>query len=439
MGKNKNIAKNIIWLVYDKVFGLLLNLFVTVKIVNHFGADEYGLYAYAVSVVTVLGVIVSLVEARVTKKQYALHNPAYVIFNSTVAKLILSIITLLVGLFFMFIYKGSQLFNTMFVILLFNTILTNLRFGIETHFEYNLQSKSIVVRSNVAALVAAGLQIFAVYNNFSIVSLCLISTVSVVVSFFTIYLQFKRKYKISLIGRIDYRFIKVIIMESIPLAIAAAAATVYTTCGSILIGHMLGTSEVGVYAVGLKLFNMAQIAIVPVRTSLFPKQMELYQKDKKRYKKMFVLVSSAMTWLCIVGMIISFTAMPMVFNIVFSSEYIQALSVFNIHLFALLFLYNSVLRTGHYTITNSGKILMYTQVICVMLNIILNVIFIPIIGIYGAAVATVVTQISSLLFSNNFFPEGKELFIWQMQAFNPKYLFEALRNKMNRRARNDGI
>ena len=83
-------------------------------------------------------------------------------------------------------------------------------------------------------------------------------------------------------------------------------------------------------------------------------------------------------------------------------------------------MYNAGLRAGHYTLINRGNVLMYSQIISVILNVILNYVLIKTIGIFGAAVATVITQGVSLLVSNLFFGEvGKEVFIWQLKGLNP--------------------
>ena len=47
-GDLKKILSNTLWMIFDKVFLLVLNLIVTVKIANYFGVVEYGNYQYAV-------------------------------------------------------------------------------------------------------------------------------------------------------------------------------------------------------------------------------------------------------------------------------------------------------------------------------------------------------------------------------------------------------
>ena len=91
---------------------------------------------------------------------------------------------------------------------------------------------------------------------------------------------------------------------------------------------------------------------------------------------------------------------------------------------SLLFLYNSALRTGHFTIVGNTKVLMYTQVAGALINIVVNFILIPIAGINGAAIATAITTFLSVFLLNLFSKDGRELFFWQLQAFNPIRIFK---------------
>lgn len=95
-------------------------------------------------------------------------------------------------------------------------------------------------------------------------------------------------------------------------------------------------------------------------------------------------------------------------------------------------MYNAALRAGHFTLINRGIILTYSQVISVVLNIVLNLFLINKFGLYGAALATVITQAVSLMFSNLFFKkDGCEVFKWQLLALNPFRMLPNYKDKLN--------
>ena len=46
------IFKNICWLFFDRIFILILQFFIGVKIANYYGSDNFGMYNYAMSIVS---------------------------------------------------------------------------------------------------------------------------------------------------------------------------------------------------------------------------------------------------------------------------------------------------------------------------------------------------------------------------------------------------
>ena len=135
------ILSNTAWMVFDKVFLLALSLFVSVKIANYYGALGYGSYQYAVSIVAVFEIVTTFVDARVVKKKYLDHDSEVVVLTGTVARILLALLSVLGGCVFILLYQGGAQFNMVFMLLLLNMALGNVKFGMATRFEYLMKSK----------------------------------------------------------------------------------------------------------------------------------------------------------------------------------------------------------------------------------------------------------------------------------------------------------
>lgn len=187
---------------------------------------------------------------------------------------------------------------------------------------------------------------------------------------------------------------------------------------------MLTTAEVGIYSVSVSLINVVQIAISPIRESVYPKMISLYENDRREYQRRYIQISSVLTWIYIVGVVFSLFILPFLFRFL-NEEYAKAFSVYRLHVLGTFFMYNAALREGHFTLNGHGSILTYSQFISVIANVVMNLVGIRLWGIYGAAIATVITQAASLMFSNLFFKkEGWEVFRWQIKALNPVHIFK---------------
>lgn len=411
-------------MVFDKVFMLLLNLFVLVKIANYYGALGYGSYQYAVSIVAVFEIVATFVDARVVKKKYSDVSPQLVVITATAGRVLLSLAAVMAGIIFILCYDDGAEFSVMFVVLLLNVVVSNAKFGMANRFEYLLKSKKIVIASDVAAFISALLQLAAVYFLWPVRALTYITLASTGISTVILLVQYRREFADQQSCLPDWKLLKEMMTESAPLAIAASCAVLYARCDSIMLGVMLTSAEVGIYSISVSLINVVQIVIVPVRESVYPQLIRLYREDRESYEMRYIQISSVLTWIYIVGVACSLVVLPYAFRFL-NPEYEQAFSVYRVHVLGTFFMYNAALRAGHYTLINRGSVLTVSQIISVFANIVMNYVGIKICGIYGAAIATVITQAVSLLLSNLYFgKEGREVFIWQMKALNPKYIFK---------------
>lgn len=414
----KKVLGNIGWLIFDKLFILLMNLVVIFLIANHYGATEYGLYQYATNIVLILEVIVQLVDGRVVKKEYKVENIDDVVFNTTITKVFLSALALIIGSIILLLSERGNLFRAILFILMIDCIIKNIRFGMENRFEYDLQSKKVVLASNVGLFVSTILQIGAVLVDLEVVYIAIIQMLSSIIILGILYSQYVYHYKNRIKKKAFNKLLMYnIIKESIPLALASAAATVYTRCDSVMLGMMLSTTEVGIYSISSKLISTIQMLIVPIQTTIFIKMIDWFD-NKEKYERNYIRITSIMTWIAILGVLLSFIILPEILSLL-KPEYLPALDVYKILSVGSIFAYNAILRSSHFTLIKKGNILMITQLITVIINIILNYLFISVWGMNGAALATVISQGLSLFLSNLFFEEAKFVFKCQLKAFNP--------------------
>ena len=422
-GSLKRILTNTGWMLFDKVFILILNLVVTVRIANYYGTLGYGTYQFAVSIVALFEVLVTFVDARVVKKRYTTENPDELVWNATITRMLFSIVSLLGGVIYLLFSGEKGDYYAIFLVLLVNAIIINLRFGMQNRYEYLLKSKKVIVASNIALTIGGILQLLAVSLHLSILAIALITAFSSLLSLVIVYIQYRREFGRLIQGRYRKELVLGLVKESLPLAIAASCAIIYSRCDSIMIGNMLSKEQVGIYAIAVKLIYVVQIGIAPVRESVYPKMIELYSKNKEQYAKRYVQITAILTWIYIIGVLASFVILPFAFRFL-KQDYAEAFPIYQVYVIGTFFMYNAGLRAGHYTLINRGNVLMYSQIISVVLNVILNYVLIKTVGIYGAAIATGITQCVSLFVSNLFFGEtGRDVFKWQLKGLNPVHIF----------------
>lgn len=212
---------------------------------------------------------------------------------------------------------------------------------------------------------------------------------------------------------------------AVPAIIAMTASSLYNIVDSIFIGQGVGALAISALAVCFPFQNLAAAfgSMVGVGASTLI-SVKLGQKD---YKTAQMVLGNVVLLNVLIGLIFTFLSLaflePILFvfgaseqTIGYASQYMGIILCGNIvtHLYLGL---NSVLRSaGH------PRKSMYTTILTVVLNSILDPLFIFGFGwgIQGAAWATVLAQIVSLLWQIKLFSDKKELLHFQKGIFTLK-------------------
>ena len=189
-----------------------------------------------------------------------------------------------------------------------------------------------------------------------------------------------------------------------------------------MLGTMLGNKDVGIYSIAANLIQVLAILITPIQVSIFPKMLELYKRNYEEYYNFYLKINIIVTQLYLFLSILSIIVVNILFLKIFSDEYTLAIPTYTILTISAFFKANGALQTTHVTIKNITKKIFYKTFSGILINIILNYIFINKYGVIGAALATAVTHFLSLFIFDFFIEEYKEQAIVQLKSLNPFYI-----------------
>lgn len=421
MGEGKKITQNIAWLMFDSFFILFLQFVVGVKVANYYGAELYGKYSYAVSLIAFAAIFFELINGRVIKKFYDGDNFDKIVHNVNVFRNSIAIFLFVSIFIFRIFVKMDNLLFYMLVFMCLDNILVTSTSGIENFFEFKLESKRIVISNNIVKLISYVLQYIGMLLGMGIVFLPIIRCIGNFIRMLILKYQYRKEYLKNIErkkDRFDRRLIYRMVYDSRFLWIGFISFLVYSQIDRIMIKHYMGEADVGIYTIGFQLAGILAILIGPVQNSLFPKMLELYRKDYKGYYNFYLFANSCMTQLYLVLTLISIVVVKLLFGYVYSAQYLGAIDVYIILAFSILVKANGSLQTGHMTLKDITKKSAYKTFISLVINVVLNVILIKKYGVNGAAIATLITQIISLIIMDFFIPEYREHAWIQLKSFN---------------------
>jgi len=217
----------------------------------------------------------------------------------------------------------------------------------------------------------------------------------VMVSIIALWFVFKDKKTIDQNDNKIVKYIKIkdLFSISFPMFLTSAMYIVMSQTDILMLGSLATMSDVGVYAVVVKLATLTVFILTSINAIVAPKFSELYHSSKiEELKNIAQKSSKLMFW----------GSLPVIIVNIFFGLFILQLfgDEFARGYYALLFLsigyfVNSLVGSVGYLLNMSGhqKALNKIVIFGGLVNIILNYLLIPIYGIYGAAFASMISMI----------------------------------------------
>lgn len=183
-----------------------------------------------------------------------------------------------------------------------------------------------------------------------------------------------------------------VIKNSWPIAVFGIFGLMFNI-DLIMLGWWRTPAEIGLYSAGHKLVNFSYNLPVILATAFFPAlSSAIHSNNKKREKwlnEVSIAVSLAFAFpIMVLGIIF---AEPII-KIILGSEYVASVTAFRIFLIALVFNFPGTAIFNIVIAHNRQKQILKQGIVTFGLNIGLNALLIPYIGISGAALGTLISQ-----------------------------------------------
>ncbi len=205
----------------------------------------------------------------------------------------------------------------------------------------------------------------------------------------------------------DETLAKHLLRNSWPLAFSAILVTLYMKIDQIMIEYYLDNSQLGIYSPVVSLSESWYFIPVAISTSVFPALMNARKENAQRYKKR---LSNLYDLMCIISLSIAIATTilsPYIFKWFYKPEYASGAHVLAVHVWAGVFVFLGTASSQYLIAEGYVKLSMVRTAAGAIVNILLNIFWIPRYGIVGAAYATLIAYFVSTFFLI-FIPKTRE-------------------------------
>lgn len=243
-----------------------------------------------------------------------------------------------------------------------------------------------------SSIILYGCSLFLIYKGFSYFGLIYanIFTTLLMVIFFWI-----RNKSFFLKGFFDKNIAKVLFKIGLPLLPTFVIYWIYNSMDKIMITNMIGTNEMGIYSIGAKIAQVSQLMYAG-----FSGGWQYFAFSTMKDDDQVQLNSKVFEYLgaiTVLSFIVIFPFIPILFNLLFTGDYILGYIVAPYLFLSPLLLMLFQIVANQFLVIKRSYFATLSLSLGACINVVLNFLLIKKIGIEGAAIATLIGYLITLI------------------------------------------
>jgi O-antigen/teichoic acid export membrane protein len=191
----------------------------------------------------------------------------------------------------------------------------------------------------------------------------------------------------------------------------------------------MDASAVGNYAAAVRLSESWYFIPMAITSSVFPSIINAKKQSEQLYYQRLQKLYDLMVWLALAIAIPTTFLAPWIIRILYGKAFVPAAEVLSIHIWAGVFVFLGFANGRWIVAENVQYIAPIRSTAGGMMNIVLNIVFIPKYGINGAAITTLFSVLVASHIAFLFINKARRIFIMQNRSFFRPILWIMARRK----------
>jgi len=383
------VFKNIIYQIIGKVVSVIATAIGISLITKALGVEFYGKYIFVITFLTIFftfsdwGINSVVVKQLSTQKLISKEYFTKVFITRVLFSLLMCVLAVFTGVLFRLEKNIMLAIIVGLPMILSYSINSTASIIFQTKFQYKYDFIVKFIYS-IFSVIA----IYYLINQTKVVWIIVLALVIgwVVSSFFSIY--FVRKYLSLKSLKVDIKFVKNLLVLSLPIGVALIINTLLSQVDKLIIPSLLDYRQAGYYGLSYKGFEF--LLVFP---TFFVNSIYVILANKTFNKEIFkhsikilILASTVITFFSI------FFA-PDIIKMLSSKDFSLSILPFQVLSFGLVIFFITALLRLQLIVEGKEKLFFYIYFSSLTLNIILNIVLLPAIGILGASYATILSEL----------------------------------------------
>lgn len=232
-----------------------------------------------------------------------------------------------------------------------------------------------------------------IFTDISLSIFSIVFLVSALLEFVLLSLLLKEKKSYSFKPGIKGEILNRIFASSVPMGLGVFFVVIYDRVDILLIQRIIGAESVGIYAVAYSLYKIPHIFSGIFLTPLYSDLSAEFEMKKRICYEKVKKLALFLIFFCLLAIVVVFFSAEMLVELVYGKKYFLSVDILKLLVIALPFLFLNNLTGVILNSIKREKTVFYSTMIASLLNVLVNMLLLNLIGLVGAVISTIITEI----------------------------------------------
>lgn len=403
---------------------MIAALFVGLWVARYLGPEDFGHLSFAQSFVALFVVFSSLGLDSILVRELVnnVKQAKKLLGTAFVLKVAGAVFAILIAIISIRGTSSDELTHVMVFVIVSATLFQSFNV-IDFFFQSLVLSRFVVFANIVSVSLSSLIKITLILYGAPLIAfayVALFDSVTLAIGFIYIFIFHGRRIPLKSLTFCKDTAIS-LLQSSWPLILSGLSISIYMKIDQVMIREFEGLEAVGYYAAAVRISELWHFIPVTIAASLFPAIINAKRiREELYYQRLQALFSLMVSLALLVALAITFWSSSIV-GVLYGDQYAPAAEVLIVHVWAGIAVGFGVVWSKWLIVEDEQVLVIIFHVFSLILNISLNLVLIPELGILGAGIATALSSIIAQLAGVLFYKRHIAL-KFMIYSFNPIYL-----------------
>ena len=389
---------NTSWMFAEQILRLIAGLLVGIWVARYLGPEQFGVFSYAIAFAAIFGSIAKLGLDGIVVRDLVREPDQRDIYLGTAFWLKLGgALASLAAIAIAVQFTSNDRTTNIYIFIIASGLIFQSFEVVDFYFQSKVLSKFVSLCKIAQLLFSSLLKIYFVMTGADLFWFVVVSFVDQVTLALTLYIAYRYQKLGSFYRHFDLAIAKQLLKDSWPLIFSALVVMIYMRIDQIMIKEMLGEKEVGLYSAAVRLSEVWYFVPIIITNSLFPAIVSAKKFGEKLYYSRLQRLYTVMVWMAIAVAFITTILGNWLVVFLYGEAFREAGQVLVIHIWIGVFVCYGVILSRYLIVENKQSLINIHYAQSLVINIVLNFIFLQKIGVIGAALSTLISLVLSYI------------------------------------------